>query len=215
MSSQDSNLPIQKIDADFSVADLVNAGWSRAPVREISRNWDGSSAAPGRHFGASALWSDAAVYFRFDAAREEPLIMNAAPRTNEKTIGLWERDVCEIFVAPDKNERRNYFEFEIAPTGEWLDVAIDSTSGERVTDWDYRSGMEAAVEIEDDRIVMAMKIPWASFGLKPNVGDIWLGNIFRCVGTEQNRGHLAWRPTFTEKPNFHVPEKFGEFVFVP
>ena len=84
-----------------------------------------------------------------------------------------------------------------------------------MTDWDYRPGMEAAAGIEENRVIMAMKIPWKAFGKKPNAGDVWLGNIFRCVGKEPERGYLAWQPTFTEKPNFHVPEKFGEFVFVP
>ena len=27
--------------------------------------------------------------------------MSRAPQTAEKTNGLWERDVCEIFIAPD------------------------------------------------------------------------------------------------------------------
>ena len=39
-------------------------------------------------------------------------------------MGLWDRDVCEIFIAPDEHVIERYFEFEAAPTGEWLDVAI-------------------------------------------------------------------------------------------
>ena len=74
--------------------------------------------------------------------------------------------------------------------------------------------MEAAAKIEKNRIVMAMKIPWTAFGKKPDLGDVWLGNIFRCVGKDPNRGYLAWQPTLTEKPNFHVPERFGRFTFV-
>jgi alpha-galactosidase len=61
---------------------------------------------------------------------------------------------------------------------------------------------------------MAIKIPWEALGRKPKPGDIWLGNIFRCVGSDPDRGYLAWQPTLTEKPNFHVPEKFGMFSFV-
>jgi hypothetical protein len=50
--------------------------------------------------------------------------------------------------------------------------------------------------------------------VKPKSGDVWLGNLLRCVGRDPDRGYLAWQPTMTEKPNFHVPEKFGEFEFV-
>ena len=62
-------------------------------------------------------------------------------------------------------------------------------------------------------IVMAIKVPWEAFGARPGIGDVWLGNLFRCVGTGSTRGYLAWQPTETETPNFHVPEKFGEFLF--
>jgi hypothetical protein len=58
-----------------------------------------------------------------------------------------------------------------------------------------------------------MKVPWTAFGKKPESGDVWLGNLFRQVGSGETRGYLAWSPTMTRTPNFHVPEKFGEFVF--
>jgi alpha-galactosidase len=73
--------------------------------------------------------------------------------------------------------------------------------------------MESAARIEKGKVVMAMKIPWTAFGVTPKAGDVWLGNLFRCVGKDPTRGYLAWSPTMTANPNFHVPEKFGEFVF--
>lgn len=180
----------------------------------VTSYWDGTPADPTRHFSASLAWNDRHLMVRFEAAVGEPLVVSESPILNHKTIGLWDRDVCEIFLAPDKNEPRKYFEFEVAPTGEWLDLAIDLTSGERITDWDYASGMEAAAEVRDDSVTMAIRIPWSAFGKKPKAGDVWLGNLFRCVGKDPNRGYLAWQPTLTESPAFHVPEKFGEFIFV-
>lgn len=160
------------------------------------------------------IWSGNSLYARFEAEQREALVVSDAPTLDTKTLNLWDRDVVEIFVAPDAKEQRRYFEFEVAPTGEWIDLAIDLTSGKRVTDWDYKSRMESAARIEKDRIVMAMKIPWSAFGREPKAGDVWLGNIFRCVGAGETRGYLAWQPTMTAEPNFHVPEKFGEFKFV-
>ncbi|QQS34406.1 MAG: carbohydrate-binding family 9-like protein [Acidobacteriota bacterium] len=187
--------------------------WHLSGRETIRTYWDGTEAAPSGEFRVGLLYSDEHLYARFDLNQAEELVISTAPDLSAKAIGLWERDVCEIFIAPDRNEPRRYFEFEVAPTGEWLDLAIDMTSGERVTDWDYHSGMKAAARIEEDRVLMAMKIPWEAFGRKPKAGDIWLGNIFRCVGEGETRGYLAWQPTMTEKPNFHVPEAFGEFVF--
>lgn len=180
----------------------------------IETYWNGDRCSLSRVLACSLSWSDFGLSVTFDGRQNEPMVASADPVLERKSIGLWERDVCEIFIAPDRNEPRRYFEFEVAPTGEWLDLAIDLTSGERVTDCDYNSGMEAAAKIEDGRVLMAMKIPWEAFGRKPKAGDVWLGNIFRCVGEGETRGYLAWQPTMTEKPNFHVPEKFGEFHFI-
>lgn len=192
-------------------ANAVSAGSNAA---RIETYWNGERCLASREFTCSLSWSDAGLFAFFDASQNGPIIVTADPALDEKTIGLWERDVCEIFIAPDKHEPRKYFEFEVAPTGEWLDLAIDLTSGERVTDWEFNSGMKAAARIEDGKVTMAMKIPWEAFGKRPEPGDVWLGNIFRCVGAGETRGYLAWQPTMTEKPNFHVPEAFGEFHFI-
>ena len=159
------------------------------------------------------LWSDTALYVRFDASQREPLVVSDTANVAQKTIGLWDRDVCELFVAPDASQRNEYFEFEIAPNGEWLDLGIEVASQERQTDWDYTSQMTSAAKIGKEKIVMVIKVPWEAFGVRPRIGDVWLGNLFRCVGQGPTRGYLAWQPTETEKPNFHVPEKFGEFLF--
>ncbi|HLA95040.1 MAG TPA: carbohydrate-binding family 9-like protein [Pyrinomonadaceae bacterium] len=181
---------------------------------EIDKYWNGVSAPGNRTFSATMFWSDSYFYVLFEAKQSEPLIVNKSPHLDTKTMGLWDRDVCEIFIAPDINEPGKYFEFEVAPTGEWIDVALDATAGERKSDWEYRSGMESAAKIDQGLIVMAIRIPWTAFGKTPKIGDIWLGNLFRCIGKDPDRGYLAWSSTMTKSPNFHVPERFGEFEFV-
>lgn len=200
--------------AEISISDLNDTAWKNASQVSITSYWSCRSAPQGRAFEARLLWSDKALYVRFDASQSEPLVVSDKPDLTKKTVGLWERDVCEIFIAPDASQRNKYFEFEIAPTGEWIDLAIEYASQGRKTDLKYSSGMTSAARIEKDRVVMAIKIPWEAFGARPKAGDIWLGNLFRCVGKGPTRGYLAWQPTNTVKPNFHVPEKFGEFHFV-
>src|SRR4030095_11273578 len=117
-----------------------------------------------RQFRVRMLWSDVALYVRFEANQYEPLSVSEQPILDSKTINLWDRDVCEIFLAPDAKEPRKYFEFEVAPTGEWIDVALDATSGKRFTDWAYASGMESAAVIGKGVITMAIKVPWRAFG---------------------------------------------------
>jgi hypothetical protein len=187
--------------------------WPDAEPVFVTTYWNGENALEGRSFRVKLCWSHDGLHVLFEAEQHEDLVISAEPDLTKKAMNLWERDVVEIFIAPDKSEPRKYFEFEAAPTGEWLDVALDSTSGVRVPDWEYASGMKVAAKAEDGRVVVTMRIPWTAFGKKPEVGDVWLGNIFRCVGKEPDRGYLAWQPTMTEKPNFHVPEAFGEFHF--
>lgn len=167
---------------DFPVNELDNKSWEKAKEVTIDKYWPGETAPIGRHFKAKLLWSNAALYVRFEANQTEPLIVSDAPNLKTKTKGLWDRDVCEIFLAPNKNEPRRYFEFEIAPNGEWIDLGIHQKPDERITDWDYVSGMQSAARIEKDRVVMAFKVEWKAFGKTPNAGDVWLGNIFVASG---------------------------------
>lgn len=208
------NYKINYIKDDFSIDELENKIWEKAETVTVDKYWSGEKAPKSRQFKANLLWSDTAVYVRFEANQKEPLIVSEKPNLMTKTRGLWDRDVCEIFLAPNKEEPRKYFEFEIAPNGEWIDLGIHQLPGRRETDWDYASGMQSGSVIGKDKIWMTIRIEWKAFGKTPAAGDIWPGNIFRCVGKDPTRGYLAWSPTFTKEPSFHVPDKFGAFEFV-
>lgn len=207
-------IKIIHIKNDFSITELENEFWSETESILIDKYWSGEDAPPGRQFKTKLLWSDTAFYIRFEANQFEPLIVSENINLTTKTHGLWNRDVCEIFVAPDKNEPNKYYEFEVAPNGEWIDLAIQQLSDKRETDFEYNSAMKTAALIETNKITMAIKIEWTAFGKVPQAEDVWQGNLFRCVGSGETRGYLAWSPTETAAPNFHVPEKFGEFQFI-
>ena len=208
------NYKINYVKQDFAVSELENAAWQKAESVTIDKYWSGEKAPKERQFKTKILWSETAVYVRFEANQKEPLVVSEKANLAGKTRGLWDRDVCEIFLAPNRDTPRKYFEFEIAPNGEWIDLGIYQKPDERITDWDYASGMQSKSVIGKDKIRMAIKIEWKAFGKTPKAGDVWLGNIFRCIGKDPTRGYLAWSPTLTKNPSFHVPEKFGEFEFV-
>lgn len=206
-------IKVSQIKDDFSIKELDHQSWKKASEILIDKYWSGEIAPVGRHFKAKLLWTANALYVRFEASQNEPLVISDQPNLKSKTRGLWERDVCEIFLAPKKDEPRRYLEFEIAPNGEWIDLGIYQKPDERITDWDYDSGMQSAARIEKDRVLMAIKIEWKAFGATPKQDDVWLGNIFRCVGAGAARGYLTWQPTLTKEASFHVPERFGAFEF--
>lgn len=203
---------IHRVANDFPVRDLNNGTWKSADDIKIGTYWNGIEAPAGRRFDVRMLWSSTSLYVRFEAEQSEPLVVSEKPQLAKKTMRLWDRDVCELFLAPDANNPRRYAEFEIAPTGEWLDLIVDWSKNEP-RDWEYDSRMESAAHIESGKVTMTMKIPWKAFDRKPKPGDAWLGNLFRQVGSGETRGYLAWSPTMTAEPQFHVPEKFGELIF--
>jgi hypothetical protein len=199
--------------SDLPVGDLQSAEWNKAQPVKIDRYWSGGPAPAGRHCEARILWSSKALHVRFVGQQAEPLIVSSQPQTAKKTMGLWDRDVCEIFIAPDPNVLERYFEFEAAPTGEWLDVAIHWTAEKRESDWEFQSHMTTAARVERDRITISMRIPWNHWIHEPQRGERWRVNLFRCVGADPNRGYLTWQPTLTREANFHVPQIFGWLVF--
>lgn len=201
------------IDRPLSADDFENDAWEMCERVMIAHQWSGVPAPVERHAEARICWSDEALHVRFVGNQHEPLVVSAQPRTDQKTLGLWDRDVCEIFVAPDPGDPSRYFEFEAAPTGEWVDLGIVLTAEGRHTDWDYCSNLTVASKVLPSQVKVAMSIPWSSSIPRPSPNDVWLINLFRCVGPEAPDRYLAWRPTHTPEPAFHVPEAFGKLYF--
>lgn len=205
------------IEACHSLIDLAatqfdHSEWKGAQPIQITRYWSGEEAPPSRNAEARIIWSDESLAVRFVCNQREPLIVSSTPQLTQKTIGLWDRDVCEIFIAPNPSDPNRYFEFEAAPTGEWVDLAINLGPTQRVTDRGFDSRMTTAAQIAGDQLTISMRIPWSEALPKPQRGDVWRVNLFRCVGIGNQR-YLAWQPTHTPEPNFHVPEAFGWLRF--
>ena len=197
---------------NLAVSEFDHPYWTTAKPIQIERRWSGEPAPDSRHAEARIIWTDESLLVRFVCNQTEPLIVSPNPELAKKTIGLWDRDVCEIFIAPDASNPTHYFEFEAAPTGEWVDLAIELGPAERKTDAQFDSGMTTAAHIADGQLTITIRIPWSDSIPKPKRGDAWRVNLFRCVGSGNER-YLAWQPTHAPEPNFHVPEKFGWLRF--
>jgi hypothetical protein len=213
MVDQDQIIEARRAAADLNVNDLTSPEWNKSHPVQIDHYWSGDLAPTGRHAEARVLWSRKALHLRFICRQGEALVISSNPQTEKKTMGLWDRDVCEIFIAPDPQVVERYLEFEAAPTGEWLDVAIHWSLGKRESDWEFHSGMTTAARAEKDRVFIGMRIPWNHWIHEPQTGERWRVNLFRCVGKDPDRGYLAWQPTRTPQANFHVPQVFGWLVF--
>jgi hypothetical protein len=105
------------VEREVAAGDFGEEAWTRARAAQIARYWSGEDAPAGRRAEARVLWDALGFTVRFDCTQAEPLVVSASPRVEAKTIGLWERDVCEIFITHETREIRRYAEFEVAPTG--------------------------------------------------------------------------------------------------
>src|ERR1700704_3874721 len=213
MADEKQSIEARLTRIDLSVRPFDPPEWNKAQPVKIDRYWSGESAPAGRHCEARILWSSKALHLRFVGRQAEPLVVSATAQTATKTMRLWDRDVCEIFIAPDPNVVERYLEFEAAPNGEWLDVAIHWTPEKRESDWEFQSHMTTAAQVDRDRVTIGMRIPWNHWIQEPQRGERWRVNLFRCIGKDPGRGYLTWQPTRTKEANFHVPQVFGWLVF--
>ncbi len=149
------------IGEPIAAGEFDHAAWDNCEPVKIEHFWSGDPAPASRHAEARLCWSDEALHVRFVGEQHEPLIVADNPITDRKTLGLWDRDVCEIFVAPDPAHPERYFEFEAAPTGEWVDLGIVVTPTGRETDWEFNSGMTTASKLEGDKLTVGIRIPWS------------------------------------------------------
>jgi alpha-galactosidase len=209
----DATIAAQFVETEVSVGDFENSAWTTAQPAYIQRYWSGAEAPASRHAEARLIWSAQSLTVSFLCKQHEPMVVSSNPELHKKTIGLWERDVCEFFVASEAAQSPRYLEFEVAPTGEWLDLAIELIDGVRHTDWEFKSGIRAAARVRAQEVMIGMQIPWSHSLPKPNANDVWRANLFRCIGLGNER-YFAWQPTRTPEPNFHVPEAFGRLEFV-
>jgi alpha-galactosidase len=129
---------------------------------------------------------------------------------NGRRDQLWDRDVAEAFLQPDPSRERNYKEFEVSPNGMWID--LDIFPGGHA---DLKSGMARSVFLDKKghRWAAELAIPIIALTANFDPKAIWRANFYRVEGTKEPRTYMAWQPTRTPEPNFHVPAAFGRLRF--
>lgn len=137
----------------------------------------------------------------------------------ERDAPLWNEDVVEVFLAP--GELSSYIEIEVSPRGTVFDARIAFPGPDRSTmvvesDWDC-SGLSAYVRRDLaplHRAHIAIRIPFDSVAAnRPGPGTSWRANFYRIDRSSQGDSFTAWSPTYTERPDFHVPSRFGVLRF--
>jgi alpha-galactosidase len=185
------------------------AAWELAAPLRFNADWQGKNPDPQRETEVRLLWTAETLFLRFRAKyRTITVFPDAAP--NGWRDQLWDRDVAEVFLQPDRSNLRRYKEFEVSPNGCWID--LDIAPGEK---HDLKSGMRRRVVLDEKTKmwIAELAIPMKALARKFDPPTNWRVNFYRVEGSSEPRFYSAWRPTRTPVPNFHVPEAFGELVF--
>jgi len=132
---------------------------------------------------------------------------------------LWEEDVVEVFLAPEKLER--YFEIEVNPMGTTFDALVESPrlgSDTMTVDRDWTcEGLRTAIRRTtingSVRVETLIAIPLRAIGAAIASGARWRANFFRIDRSPEGDEFSAWRPTWCTPADFHVPRSFGTLVF--
>ncbi|MCE5309067.1 MAG: carbohydrate-binding family 9-like protein [Acidobacteriales bacterium] len=199
--------------------DFDKEAWRGATQVSFDHDWLGRIRYPEAATCVRVAWTPAYLYACFRCAY---VVLNVHEEENtvEEKVGLWDRDVVEVFVNPVPVRIHHYYEFEVAPNNQWIDIDVD-LKRDSPWDWSWRSGFAHATRIDTKRKLWTceMRIPVLSMrraAIRP--GDEWRINFYRIdgPGDDTRRRFLCWSPTLSTRESdfFHVPSRFGTIRFV-
>lgn len=197
-------------------SDPTSPVWAAAAQGGMHRDCTHQRDYPELHTEIRGFWTDTHVYFVFESLYRTLNVFLPAHGAGDRDK-LWDRDVVEFFLGADTTHINRYREFEIAPTGDHVDLAIEYDRQKYDQSWD--SGWETVARIDEKthRWYAAARIPIKAITTDPvKPGTRWRINLYRIdgQGPDSVRRFICWRPTcVTHRDPNHVPEAFGTLLF--
>jgi len=221
VSSPTASFSIPYVDQPQELStDPHSSTWSHAASAWMDKDCTRQIDYPNLKTEVRGFWTGSDLYLLFICPYYE-LNLWLPPDNSKDRLKLWDRDVVEFFLGDNWTNIKVYREFEIAPTGDWVDLAIDLNR----KDDDYNaaawnSGWQRQARIDEKNHIWyaASRVPLHSVSEKKVVpGTKWRANLYRIdgLGEDPVRRFLCWQPTCAPNrdPN-HVPEHFGTLIFV-
>jgi len=199
---------------------LDEKAWRHAPpAGDFHFNW--WTAGEKEQTVAKILWDSKNLYVGYRCA-DKHIAAEVLKRHGPVSLD----DSVEIFISPNPAKPRNYYGFEMNVIGtmlnfiraDWYQGPFNSEpEGVRLAT-SHQSTRAKMNSPQDDYWILEIAIPFSNFEkdaahTPPRDGDVWRLNLNRAGG-KTNAQYSTWAPVKTEKPNFHVPEAFGEARFV-
>ncbi len=203
--------------ADFAPdGDVSKAVWKQAEWVKFDHDMSGNHTYPQAETQAAGVWTPAYVYFAFRCKYTTLNIYQGEDPAKERWE-LWNRDVVEVFINPEPQRVNHYYEFEVAPNNQWIDLEIDKDKTPfNDAAWDSHFDHATRVDTKDRVWACEMRIPAKAMGVESVRPDSeWRVNFYRAdgAGDDTQRRFMCWS-TIPEGKTFHVPTRFGVIRFV-
>lgn len=199
------------LDGDLDKPFWKGAGWVR-----FDHDMSGRHNYPKSETRVAARWTATHLYFAFRCGYSELNFYDGEDPEKERWE-LWNRDVAEVFINPQPEQVPHYYEFEVAPNNQWLDLEIDKTKTPfNDASWDSHFEHAARINAKRHEWTCEMRIPVGPMGVQavPKGGE-WRVNFYRADGHSEisERRLMSWS-TILEGDTFHVPTRFGIIRFI-
>ncbi|VTP98522.1 carbohydrate-binding family 9-like protein [Sphingobacterium daejeonense] len=153
------------------------------------------------------------IYLHYDI--DEEFVKGEFIRPNEN---IWEDSCVEFFVSFDGRKTYYNLEFNVLGTGLIGYGTAEKSSRNRLSAEEILT-VDAISQIKTvngrKNWKQILIIPFALFGL--TIADIegktLAANFYKCGDGLPNPHFLSWNTIENSKPNFHLPEFFGEIIF--
>jgi len=199
---------------------LDDAAWQTAT--RTARLVDTMTGAPVEFAATTRMtWDDTNVYLGWEV--EDDYLKATHTRHDDH---LWEQDCVEVMFDPS-GDRRNYFEIQVAPSGQSFETRYDTRRqpqpfGDVAWNSQVRAQVERRGTLNDDDgdtgYTVEMAVPWAAFAAgnppagKPAPNDVWAMNLFVLDARENGQRAAGW--SAPRVGDFHALDRFGRVVFV-
>jgi len=182
--------------------------WRDAPRVKIAHDYL-SKPIEGPPTEVRSRWSKTHLYLLYICPYTE-LTLKPEPTTSAETPRLWNWDVGEVFIGPERGPITQYKELQVSPQGEWVDLDIDREHPKELGGMNWNSGFTVKARIDKEKKIWygEMRIPFAAIDDQaPEKDKTFRIGVYRIAGAGENRQYYAWSPT--GQKSFHVPQAFG------
>lgn len=196
--------------------DLGKPVWSTAKKVAFDRGAFQKTRYPELETQVASLWTGEYLYLAYWCKYDSLNTFQGEDPSKERWE-LWTRDVVEAFINPQPSRASHYYEFEVAPNNQWLDLEINF-SGNQPHPTQWNSGFDHVTRIDPVRHVwtLEMRIPVESMGVRRiETNAEWRINLFRADGppSGSDRKFTSWSPLSIPNGSFHQPASFGALRF--